>query len=74
MNSKTSLEKSHSKVSNFKLTLIVLCLSLFISLLWAGIFLMTWSKGNYLTIGIIVTVGSLCLSLLNFILIGKFTR
>ena len=74
MNNMTSLEKSHSKVSNFKLTLIVLCLSLFISLLWAGIFLMTWSKDNFLTIGIIVTSGSLVLSIFNFILIGKFTR
>jgi hypothetical protein len=71
---KTSLEKSHSKVSNFKLTLIILCLSLFISLLWAGIFLMTWSKDNYFTIGIIVTAFSFVLSIFNFILIGKFTR
>ncbi len=74
MENKTSLEKSHSKASNFKLTLIILCLSLFISLLWAGIFLMTWSKDNYFYIGVIITAGSLILSVLNFIMIGKFTR
>ncbi len=71
---KTSLEKSHSKVSNFKLTLIILCLSLFISLLWLGIFLLTWSKDAYFYIGLGVTIGSLILSIFNFILIGRFTR
>ena len=33
----TDLQKSHSKVSNFKLTLICLGLTLFTSIFWLGV-------------------------------------
>lgn len=72
MSEKTSLEKSHSKVSNFKLTLICFFAALAISVFWVGLALL----GNeaYRTFGIIASASGLVVSLLFIILIGKFTR
>ena len=71
---KTSLEKSHSKISNFKLTLIIILFTLFISVFWFGIYILTNNDTTYQNIGIIVTIVGLLFSIFNFILIDKFTR
>ena len=69
----TSLQKSHSKASNFKLTLICLLTALFNALLWAGVAMifipMVPSDVAYITRG----VGAAG-SVLFFLLIGKFSR
>lgn len=68
--SKTSLAKSHSVVSNFKLTSICLLASTSVSLLWIGISF--FKKYNSLGICLII-VGAL-LTLISIVLINKFTR
>ena len=67
---KTSLEKSHSKVSNFKLTNICLFLACGICMIFVGLALLKQYK-TYSIIGI--SVGSV-LSLLMLILLNKFAR
>jgi hypothetical protein len=66
----TSLEKSHSKWSNFKLTLLVLLASLSIPMIFLGLML-TNSIGNlgYLLVGI----GGV-IFLITFILLRLFKR
>ena len=64
---KTSLEKSHSKASNFKLTCICFLTILFFGLLWCGLVLL---KGDQKTFGLVLTIvggiGTLgCICLLN---------
>lgn len=66
----TSLQKSHSKSSNFKLTLICVCAALFFACLWLGISLIK----SHQTLGIILTIIGAVGCLLNFFLISKFTR
>lgn len=66
----TSLQKSHSKSSNAKLTLICALAALFFACLWAGVSLIK----TYQTLGIIITAVGAIGCLLNFILISKFTR
>ena len=68
---KTSLEKSHSKASNFKLTMICFILAIGISAIWAGLALV---DTDYQTLGIIVASVGGVIALLFFILIGKFAR
>ncbi|MCR5457342.1 MAG: hypothetical protein K6F14_04650 [Clostridiales bacterium] len=70
---KSSLQKSHSVVSNFKLTLICLMLSLSISMVWVGAFLIV-SQIVELVVGIVITAACTVLALISFILISKFTR
>ncbi|MBQ9520257.1 MAG: hypothetical protein IJR67_02145 [Acholeplasmatales bacterium] len=69
----TSLQKSHSKASNFKLTLICLLTALFNALLWTGVAMifipMVPSVVAYITLGVGVAG-----SVLFFLLIGKFSR
>lgn len=72
MGNKTSLEKSHSKSSNAKLTLICFLASLFVFLLWVGIALI--GKEPYKLYGIILTIGSGVLTLLMILLLNKFSR
>lgn len=67
----SSLEKSHSKSSNFKLSLICLLFALFSTLIWVGVVLVKYVNQTYgyITIGV-----SAALALFFFILINKFTR
>ena len=67
-----SLEKSHSKASNFKLTMICFCLTLAISALWVGLS-MTLNLDNK-TLGIILLSAGGVFTLLSMFMIGKFTR
>lgn len=69
----TSLEKSHSKSSNAKLTLICFLLSLSFVGFWLGLFL-AFAIESLLVVGIIVSVVSLLLLVLSLHIIGKFTR
>jgi hypothetical protein len=67
---KSSLEKSHSKASNFKLTLICLLTALGASVAWLGVCLIP----HYQTFGIILASVGGVVALLFMFLIGKFTR
>ncbi|MCR5705493.1 MAG: hypothetical protein K6G48_01635 [Acholeplasmatales bacterium] len=67
---KTALERSHSKSSNFKLTLICFFLSLAVVVLWVGIGLITKEKEAGLTL---TAVGGV-FTLLNLFLVARFTR
>lgn len=66
----TSLQKSHSKASNAKLTFICILAAICFTALWVGIVLLN----KYLTIGLITTISSAVLLLGSFILISKFSR
>jgi len=67
---KSSLERSHSKVSNFKLTLMCLIGIIGFNLLFVGLILYQYNK---IFTFVISGVGVL-LSLFSLILINKFTR
>ena len=67
---KTSLEKSHSKASNAKLTLICFLTILFFGILWAGLVLLKESK----TFGIILTCAGGVGTVLCFMLLNAFSR
>lgn len=67
---KTDLEKSHSKASNFKLTLICALLSISLSLIWFGLIFIEKNK----VLGISISAASAVIALLSFFLIGRFTR
>ncbi len=68
----TSLQKSHSKASNFKLTMICFCLTIAISALWVGLS-MTLNLDNK-TLGIILLSAGGVFTLISMFLILKFTR
>lgn len=72
MKEKTSLEKSHSKSSNFKLTFICFLAALSVSLLWVGVSLIF--KDNFKTFGIILTIASGVFTLFTIVLLNKFSR
>ena len=67
---KTDLEKSHSKVSNFKLTIICALLAISLSLIWVGLILVDTNKA----LGISISAASAVIALFSFFLIGRFTR
>ena len=67
---KTTLEKSHSKASNFKLTMICALLSISISLIWVGLIFIEKNK----PLGISISAASAVVALFSFLLIGRFTR
>ena len=67
---KTSLEKSHSKASNAKLTLICFLTILFFGILWVGLVLLKESK----TFGIILTCAGGVGTVLCFMLLNAFSR
>ncbi len=73
MAEKTSLQKSHSKASNAKLTLICLLTALFSTGIFAGSALIA-VLGDKFYIGTIVLVVSAILSVLCVEALGKFTR
>ncbi len=63
---KTSLEKSHSKASNFKLTLICLLTIIFFAILWVGLVELRVLDTFGLVLTIVGGVGTLaCIFLLN---------
>ncbi len=67
---KTDLEKSHSKASNFKLTLICALLAISVSLVWVGLILIDKNK----PLGISISAASAVVALLSFFMVGRFTR
>lgn len=67
---KTSLEKSHSKASNAKLTLICFLTVLFFGILWAGLVLLKQEK----TFGIILTCAGGIGTILCYLLLNAFSR
>ena len=67
---KTSLEKSHSKASNAKLTLICFLTILFFAVLWCGLVLIKQEK----TFGIILTCAGGIGTILCFLLLNAFSR
>ena len=68
---KTSLQKSHSKISNFKLTLICLFSSIAFSMIWFGFILISRGYDLY---GMLTTGIAILACLLGFVMIGKFSR
>jgi len=66
-----SLEKSHSKVSNFKLTLICFLLTLSISAVWVGVSLLL--NVDKVFGGIVLGAGAVGTFIFMY-LISKFTR
>ena len=72
MAEKTSLEKSHSKVSNFKLTMICFFAALAVSAFWVGLGLL--GNDALRIFGIILSASGLVLTILFLMIIGKFTR
>ena len=66
-----SLEKSHSKVSNFKLTLICFLLTLSISAVWVGVSLLL--NVDKVFGGIVLGAGAIGTFIFMY-LISKFTR
>ena len=67
---KTSLEKSHSKASNAKLTLICFLTILFFGILWAGLVLLKVEK----TFGLILTIAGGVGTVLCYLLLNAFSR
>lgn len=70
---KTSLEKSHSKASNFKLTLLCLLTAIASTGIWAGVAVIFFLK-DLLVLGIIISAITLALTFLCVQLLGKFAR
>ena len=67
---KTSLEKSHSKASNFKLTMMCLLAAISFSLIFVGLAILN----KYKTFGIILAVAGGILIILSYLMISRFTR
>lgn len=67
-----SLEKSHSKVSNFKLTMICMMLTICVSAIWVGASLLLNMDNK--TLGSIILASGGVGTLLFMYLVGKFTR
>ncbi len=70
MAQKTALERSHSKSSNAKLTLICFFLSFAVIILWIGLALIKSEKN----LGIIISAIGLVFTIFNLLLVSKFTR
>ncbi len=70
---KSSLERSHSKASNFKLTLLCLLTALVSTGIWAGVAIIFFLK-DFLVLGIVVASVAAVLTFLCIQLLGKFAR
>lgn len=70
MKEKTSLEKSHSKLSNTKLTLICLFACILEAVLWIGVGVII----KYQTLGIILIVVGVVLAIPTILLTKNFRR
>ncbi|MCR4898608.1 MAG: hypothetical protein K5892_05210 [Acholeplasmatales bacterium] len=68
---KTSLEKSHSKVSNFKLTMLCVLAAFFFNLAWIG--LLIFREYN-VALGAVILGVSDAICLLLYLALGRFTR
>ena len=68
---KSSLQKSHSVTSNFKLTLLCFFLTLFSNAIFFGIVLLKYVDKTF---GIITISISTLLTLLSIFLLSRFTR
>ncbi len=73
MADKSSLERSHSKSSNFKLTMIAFLGALGMAAVWIGVALLVNGK-NYLGGGLPLLIGGGVALVLSMFLIGRFTR
>lgn len=74
---KTDLERSHSKASNFKLTMIAFLGAIGFACVWVGIaFIFKGEiKGfNLMSIAIPMTIAGGVVLLLSYFLIARFTR
>ena len=69
---RASLEKSHSKYSNFKLTLLCILGIIFVNLLWIGLILI--GLEGYFNFGLILSISSFLVSLFIGLLLIKFKR
>lgn len=67
---KTSLERSHSKLSNFKLTLICAILAISFAFVWVGLGIVKYND----ILGYSVAGVSGVLFIFSFFMIGRFTR
>ncbi|MBR3617402.1 MAG: hypothetical protein IKN46_01865 [Acholeplasmatales bacterium] len=67
---KTSLEKSHSKTSNFKLTMICLIGIIGFNLIFVGLVLFNYNP----ILTYVLSGAGIILSLFDLFLINKFTR
>ena len=70
---KSSLQKSHSKASNAKLTLLCLLTAIASTGIWVGIAIIILLEA-YLTLGIIVAAASAVVTFICIQLLGKFAR
>lgn len=70
MKEKTSIEKSHSRLSNFKLSLILIIGSLAFFALWVGLIIL--KENNYLGLTIFA-IGAI-IAIISLLLIKKFVR
>lgn len=68
---KTSLEKSHSKWSNFKLTILCLSITISVSVIWA---VLTFIKVIEIDIILLVLLISLIILIINIFFLTKFKR
>lgn len=69
---KTSLEKSHSALSNTKLTMLCIIASIFVSILWIGIATIEFIDNITISIAIIAVSGVVVL--FSILLFSKFKR
>jgi len=74
---KTDLERSHSKASNFKLTMIAFLGALGFAAVWIGVALIL--KGSFkgydaFAYGLPISIGGGAALLLSYFLIARFTR
>jgi hypothetical protein len=68
---KTSLEKSHSKWSNFKLTILCLSITISVSAIWT---VLTFIKIIEINIILLVLLISLIILITNIFFLTKFKR
>ena len=66
----SSLEKSHSKISNFELSIILILTLIFVTILWLGIALASLEPMISIALIIIGLIGSI----IGGLLINKFKR
>jgi len=69
----TSLQKSHSKASNAKLTFLCLLTAIVSTSLWVGVAIIIFVE-SLLILGIAISAISLILTFLCIQLLGKFAR
>ena len=71
MENKTSLEKSHSKWSNFKLTFLCVCICISVSTIWVVVCFKDYFR---VTLSVLLGCFSIIILLLSVVLLCKFKR